>query len=111
MARNEWIKSISLLLLGIIIGHLLSPNPYVQTILQSVFALNVWGIPMGTIILIVAAIIMSILLCLNQRAINKQKLKEKPPLSEAKIDAIINKLGISQEDIRSVSEKNKDTTH
>ena len=107
MGKDEWIKDVSLILLGIIVGHLLSPHPYVQAVLQSVFAFNVWGVSMGTIILIVAAIIMCILLWLNQRAVNKQRMEARPPALETKIDAIVRKLGISQEDMQDVSERNK----
>lgn len=106
MGKNEWGKDIALILLGIAIGHLLSPNAQVQAILQSVFAIRLWGFPMSTLILIIAMIITSVMLW----RLEKTERKNKPIQDRQLLEAIAKKLGITQEDIHKNSEANKTPT-
>jgi HlyD family secretion protein len=100
MGKNEWIKIIALILFGITIDRLLSPNPQVQALLYSIFALKLWGIPMNTVILVVMVVALGILVWRLERSEhNKKKSSANVPTLESKVDAIIKKLGISQEDI------------
>jgi len=110
MGKNEWIKIIALILFGITIDRLLSPNPQVQALLYSIFALKLWGIPMNTVILVVMVVALGILVWRLERSEhNKKKSSANVPTLESKVDAIIKKLGISQEDISNAKESEADS--
>jgi len=90
MAKNQWGKGIFLILIGIVLGNLLSQNEATREFLFR-YIPSQWGLPMGLIILVVALIVLMIW---YSRLENNDA-----QISEAKLNAIIQKLGISQEDI------------
>ncbi|MFC2032737.1 hypothetical protein ACFLUS_05225 [Chloroflexota bacterium] len=94
MEKRELGKSVILILVGIILGNLLSQNEATQAILFRYIPAQ-WRSTVGLAILLVILIGLVIWVW----KMEKKEASETVSL-ESKLDAIINKLGIPQEDIK-----------
>lgn len=92
MAKAEWSKSIILILVGIILANLLSPNTAVQAFIFQHITPVLGGI-MGLVMLYALLVILLIWYWRLVKLEHKNKTS-----TEAKLDAIIKNLGISREE-------------
>lgn len=102
MAKKELPKAVAYILLGIALDRLFQPNPTVQLWLRKFWSIKVWGIGMDIITLIILLVAMFVWL-IGHGVFNRRKNKI---TLEDKVNAIIDKLNITTEDIQKYKETN-----